>query len=238
MSKGCVVGDVYEEAFEDDYHIYKLNGAKLDGGKLSANGGSVEYKALAKRALTDVELLADGTAWNGKLEAFDKNGNKIRIDSEVTESAEADGVRVSAKLPSGCVYIKLSGGTYSEIKISTAAAVGAEWSYLSETAAITAEADGESTGSLKNGCKVSFSVPIKNTSSKTQKAKAYLCVFTGDRMDKIEEFDITVKSGKSETAEGSITLDSAGANTKVTLFVWTNLETMIPLGESSSFGDK
>ncbi len=238
LSKGCVIGDVYEETFESDYHIYELDGAKLDGGKLSAGSGSVRYKALPKRELTEVELLAEGTSWSGKLEAFDKNGNKIRIEKAVTTNAEGSGVRVSAELPSGCVYIKISGGTYSEIKISSQAAVGAEWSYTTEGATITAEVSGTVSETLKNGCTVSFSVPIKNTSSKKQKAKAYLCVFNGDRMDKIEEFDIEIKSGKTETAEGTMTLDTVTADTKVTLFIWTDLETMIPLGDTKSFGDK
>ncbi len=239
MSKGCITGDVYEEQFDREmYNILESKNAEADGSSLSVTGdGYVLYKTLPAREMKKIELNADND--DIVLEAMDINKNKIIWNTEITETESGGSVVISSDVPDGAAYVKISGeAVYTGITIETADATGSEWTYIDGEPSFSAELAGEAIDTLKSGCTVSFSIPVKNAGSEQQSAKAYLCIFEGDRMDKIEEFDATVGAGGRVTVSGSTDIETVTDKTSVTVFLWTDLDSMIALGTEHSIAGK
>lgn len=244
ISAGCVTGDVYEEQFDTQmYHVYKGTGISVKDKSFAAAGKSeLIYKAMPKRELKRIIVTVEGSAdWSGTLEAMDSEGSKIKWNTEIIKESEDNKTTLTADIPTGAAYVKLiSNGAayYTGIVVESGSAQGYEWIYVPKGngVAFTVMIGGEPADTICGGCELSFSVPIKNAGSIEESGKAYLCVFEGDMMVRIEEFEIIAASGSETLTEGSITLDEVKDNTYVTLFLWTNLAEMKPIGAAAEFG--
>jgi len=239
ISEGCIVGDIYEESFDEEmYNIFEAEKAASNGSSLVIEeDGYVMYKTFTAREFKNIELTSSGSKWRGTLEAVDINENKIIWDKEISQNSLGDAVTVMSEVPDGAAYIKISGSAeYSRIVIEAADAKGAEWTYIDGSPVFSAELSGTVIDVLKSGCTVSFGIPVKNAGSDLQNLKAYVCLFEGDRMEKIEEFDVSAESGERVSATGSMAIENVTDKTYVTVFLWSDLETMTAFGKEQSFG--
>lgn len=235
MAKGCVTGGSYEEGFESVYNINELKAARLDteNRRIVAENETSEviYKALSQKSLKTIEFITDGE-WKGGIETLDINKRRSELTAQPTAEKTDGGSRVTVKLPNDAAYVKLVGAAvYSKIVINSDAAVGYEWTFTDGAAEFTP-------GTLQSGTEVGFKIPVKNTGSEMQSLKAFVCVYEGDRMDKIKEVQSDVSSGTEVNIEGTVTLDTVTEKTSVRVFVWSDIGTMIPFGDESVLGAK
>lgn len=238
VSKGAVIGDVYEEQFDEElYHVNSSKGITVADGTFKADAGAeLVYKSMIKKALAKITVTVENTSdWSGIVEAMDVNGNKINKSIEIQKDVEAGNTVVTAELPSSAAYVKIvnaSACTYSGITVESDYAQGTEWTTVQKGtgSAFSISLDGSESESLQDGCTVSVNIPVKNAGSIKQDVKAVICVFEGDMMEKMEVVDVTVGGGELVNAEGSIEVAAVTENTYVTVFVWSDLQTMIPFG--------
>lgn len=233
MARGNVPAGSYEEEFESDYHINELKDASLDSENrriVAEKADSVViYKALPQKSLKTVELVTVGE-WKGSVEVLDINKRTSEITVEPTVEETDGGKRVTVSLPNDAAYVKLVGmAVYSKIVIESDSAVGHEWTFKDGAVEFTPD-------TLQSNSTVSFKLPVKNKGSEKQSLKAFVCLYEGDRMDKIEEFPAVVDGGREINIKGEVTLNTVTEKTCVRVFVWSDIGTMISFGDESVLG--
>ena len=238
ISKGCVIGDIYQETFDEEmYHVNKSKGITVEDGMFKADAAAeLVYKAIIKKSLAKITFTVQNVSeWNGIVEAMDVNGNKINEHIELQKEVNGSDVVVIAELPTSAAYVKVvnaSACIYSEITIENDLARGTEWTTVQKGTGSTFSVSlgDNKINELEDGCTVSVNVPVKNAGSMRQDVKVIICVFEGDMMEKMEIADAAISGGEMVNIQGSIELVTVTPDTNVTVFVWSDLQTMIPFG--------